>query len=324
MDFLSLPIGNTPTIEIKYSFNGKEKIFYSKLESHNLTGSIKDRTAYYILNKAIKEKKLQPGQPIVEASSGNFGLSLASIGKILNHDVHIFMPEFATKERKELLELYGATLHLNNDEHNAFNVAIENAHKFALENNGFETSQFINKDNVDAHYFSTGLEIVNEIGNSIGGFIAGIGSGGTFMGIAKRLKKFNKNIKTCCIEPSNMPIISGGKLTGHSKISGIADDFLPSIVDKSYIEDVFSVEDNDAINMSRKLSKELGLGVGISSGAYAIGAILLNEKISKPSVTIFADDNKKYLSTELADGNIFYNNPNFISNKVKFISVRAI
>ena len=178
MDFLNLPIGNTPLLEINYSFMGKEKIFYAKLESYNLTGSIKDRTAYYILNKAIKEKTLKPGQPIVEASSGNFGLSLASIGKILNHDVHIFMPEFVTKERKELLELYGATLHLNNDEHNAFNIAIENAHKFALENNGFETSQFINKDNVDAHYFSTGLEIANEIGNSIGGFIAGIGSGG--------------------------------------------------------------------------------------------------------------------------------------------------
>lgn len=118
-----------------------------------------------------------------------------------------------------------------------------------------------------------------------------------------------------------MPILSGGKLSGHSKISGIADDFIPSIVDQSLIEDVFSVADNDAINMARKLSQELGLGVGISSGAYAIGAILLNEKSNKPVATIFADDNKKYLSTELSDSNIKYDNPQFISNQIQLLGV---
>ena len=121
-----------------------------------------------------------------------------------------------------------------------------------------------------------------------------------------------------------MPILSGGKLSGHSKISGIADDFIPDIVDTNLIEDVFSIEDDDAINMAKKISSEIGLGVGISSGAYIIGAILLNEKISKPVVTFFADDNKKYLSTELSDENILFDNPNFISNKVKFLSVKII
>lgn len=324
METLRLPIGNTPMIEIEYLYNGNVKKFYSKLESYNLTGSIKDRTAYYMLSKAIENGTLKPGQPIAEASSGNFGIGLAAIGKLLGHDVHIFMPAFATEERKQLLHLYGAKLHLNYDEHDAFNIAMDNCHKFALENNAFETAQFINHDNVYAHYFGTGFEMVNEIGSSIGGFIAGIGSGGTFTGIAKRIKEYSSNIKTYCVEPSNMPIISGGKLCGHSKISGIADDFIPSIVDQSLIEGVFSVEDDDAINMARKLSKELGLGVGISSGAYAIGAILLNENLSKPALTLFADDNKKYLSTELADEKIVYDNPNFISNKVKFISVKMI
>lgn len=324
MDFLDLPIGKTPMLEIEYLFKDKVKKFYAKLESYNLTGSIKDRTAYYILQKAVREKRLKPSQPIAEASSGNFGIGLAAIGKLLGHEVHIFMPAFATEERKQLLRLYGAHLHLNYDEHDAFNVAMDNCHKFALENNAFETSQFVNMDNVNAHYYGTGEEIVNEVGISIGGFVAGIGSGGTFMGISKRIKEFNKNIKTYCVEPSNMPILSGGKLSGHSKISGIADDFIPSIVDKSYIEGVFSVEDDDAINITRKLAQELGLGVGISSGAYSIGAILLNEEISKPAVTIFADDNKKYLSTELADESIVYDNPNFISNQVKFLSVKTI
>ena len=118
-----------------------------------------------------------------------------------------------------------------------------------------------------------------------------------------------------------MPIFSGGELTGHSKISGIADDFIPNIVDTSLIDGVIGVEDDDAINMSRKLSKELGLGVGISSGAYAIGAILLNEKLKKPCVTVFSDDNKKYLSTELVDNTICYNNPEFISNQIKFLGL---
>ena len=125
-------------------------------------------------------------------------------------------------------------------------------------------------DNANAYYFGAGLEIINVVGNLIGGFVAGIGSGGTFTGISKRLKEYNKHLKTYCVEPNNMPIISGGKLKGHSKISGIADDFMPKIVDTSLIDGVFGVEDDDAINMARKISKELGLGVGISSGAYAI------------------------------------------------------
>lgn len=324
MEDLSLPIGNTPMLEIEYLYKGRRDKFFAKLESYNLTGSIKDRAAYYILKKAINSGNLKPGQAIAEASSGNFGLGIAAIGKILGFDVHIFMPGFATEERKQLLKLYGATLHLNYDEHDAFNIALANCHKFAQENGAFETLQFENMDNVNSHYEGVGKEIEQEVGDKVGAFIAGIGSGGTFAGVAKRMKELDKNIKTYCVEPNNMPILSGGKVSGHSKISGIADDFLPSIVDPKLIEGVIGVEDDDAINMSRKLSKEIGLGVGISSGAYTIGAILLNEKMEKPVVTIFADDNKKYLSTELADENIQYDNPEYISNQVKFINVKKI
>ena len=319
-----LPIGKTPMVQIEYKYKGKIKYFYAKLEYYNLTGSIKDRSAYYMLQKAIERGHLKPKQPIVETTSGNFGLGLAAIGTILGHPVHIFMPAFATEERKQLLKLYGAKLHLNYDEHDAFNIAMDNSHKFALETGAFETLQFENMDNVFAHYNTTGVEIVNEVGNSIGGFIAGIGSGGTFSGISKRIKEFNNKIKTWCVEPNNMPILSGGQLSGHSKISGIADDFIPSIVDTSLIDGVFGVEDDDAINMCRKIGQQIGLGIGISSGAYAIGAILLNEQLDKPVVTLFADDNKKYLSTELTDDNISFDNPNFISNQVEFLNVKTI
>ena len=267
---LELPIGNTPTVEIKYMYKGNVKSFYAKLESYNLTGSIKDRPAYYILQKAIERGDLKEKQPIVEATSGNFGLGIAAIGSMLGNQVHIFMPSFVSEERKQLLKLYGAILHLNYDEHDAFNIALANSHSFAQQTGAFETLQFKNMDNANAYYFGAGLEIINVVGNLIGGFVAGIGSGGTFTGISKRLKEYNKHLKTYCVEPNNMPIISGGKIKGHSKISGIADDFMPKIVDTSLIDGVFGVEDDDAINMARKISKELGLGVGISSGAYAI------------------------------------------------------
>ena len=323
MKLQELPIGNTPIVEITYIYKNKLKKFYAKLESYNLTGSIKDRPAYYIIKKAIENNQLKENQPIVEATSGNFGLGIAAIGTLLGHEVHIFMPEFVSEERKKLLELYGAILHINNDEHDAFNIAIRNSQKFAKEHNAYETKQFENIDNVNAHYYTTGEEIIKSLGNNINSFVAGIGSGGTFTGIAKRLKEYNKNIKTYCIEPSNMPILSGKEISGHSKISGIADDFIPSIVDQKLIDGVFSIEDDDAINMSRKLSKELGLGVGLSSGAYAIGAILLNE-IAQNTITVFSDDNKKYLSTELTDKNITYDNPDYISNQVKFISVKKL
>lgn len=163
MSGLELPIGNTPMIEVKYMYKNKENKFYAKLESFNLTGSVKDRTAFYILSKAIQEGRLKPGQVIAEASSGNFGIGLAAIGKLLGHEVHIFMPAFATEERKKLLKLYGATLHLNYDEHDAFNIAMKNCHEFAQKNNAFETLQFTNYENVEAHYYGTGTEIVNEV-----------------------------------------------------------------------------------------------------------------------------------------------------------------
>lgn len=150
------------------------------------------------------------------------------------------------------------------------------------------------------------------------GFVSGVGTGGTLMGTGKRLKMENNELQIVAIEAEQMPIISQGKILGPHKIEGIGDDFVPDLIDKKAIDDIILINDEDAINMSRILAKELGLGVGISSGANLIGSILLNEKINRPVVTVFADDNKKYLTTDLSKE--IDRNPKFVSNNVELIS----
>ena len=168
-----------------------------------------------------------------------------------------------------------------------------------------------------AHYETTAEEILNQIPEPIEGFLSGVGTGGTLMGIGTKLKEKYINLKIVAIEPDKMPIISQGKIIGSHKIEGIGDDFVPELVEKDKIDNIILVNDNDAINMSRKLAKDLGLGVGISSGANLIGSILLKDKITGSVVTVFADDNKKYLSTDLSKNIV--NNKDYISNRVELI-----
>ncbi len=291
-------IGNTPMIKIKYRYKGAEKSVYAKLESYNLTGSIKDRVAYYILNKAKERGELKPNIPIVEATSGNTGISLASLAAYYHHPCHIYMPDWVSVERMRIMELLGAHVTLFSKEEGGFSRCIEEAKKFAIENNGFLTNQFSNVDNVLAHYETTGKEIVDNL-SQIDGFVSGIGTGGTLMGIGRRVLDKNNQATICALEPDTMALLSGGIVTSH-KIEGIGDDFIPEIIDENYIHKVLQIHDTDAIEMARKLGRELGLGVGISSGANMIGAILLEEEIGGNVVTIFPDDNKKYLTTDLA------------------------
>lgn len=288
-------IGNTPLIRIKFKYKNVTREMYAKLEYYNYTGSIKDRIIYHILNKAKKEKRLYDNQPIVEATSGNTGISLAAIGTLLKHKVHIFMPDWVSKERIELMKLYGAEVHLITKEEGGFQEAIKQADELAKNINGFRTDQFNNKENVEAHYNTTGQEIVDKLQN-ISAFISGIGTGGTLIGTAKRLKESNKNIKIIALEPENMSLLSKKKRIGSHKIEGIGDDFIPDIVDKNIIDKVLTIPDEDAIYLSSLLAKRLGLAVGISSGANF--AAIIKSKIDK-AVTIFPDDAKKYLSTDL-------------------------
>ena len=319
-------IGNTPMIKIKYQYKNKEKNVYAKLEMFNLTGSIKDRVAYYIINNAKQKGKLKENIPIIEATSGNTGISLAALGAYYNHPVYIFMPDWASEERIKLMELYGANIKLISKEEGGFIKCVEEAKKLAKKTNGFLANQFENEDNILAHYETTGKEILEQLEEKeIGGFISGVGTGGTLIGIGKRLKEKNSEIKIFALEPETMPILSNGKIQRQHKIEGIGDDFIPDIFkrnEKIIEKNIVLINDDDAINMARKLSKNLGLGVGISSGANFIGAILLQQKLEKDIVTVFADDNKKYLSTNL--GKKSSPNNDFVSNKVELLEYEEV
>lgn len=315
-------IGNTPMIKIEYKYKGEENYVFAKLEYFNLTGSIKDRVAYYIIKNAKERGKLKEKMPIVEATSGNTGISLAALGAYYKHPVYIFMPDWASVERVKLMKSYGAEVILISREEGGFVKCVSEAKKMAKEMNGFLANQFANKDNYLAHYETTGEEIINQMTEDISGFVSGVGTGGTLMGTGERLKKNFPNMLITAIEPDKMPMISGGKIQGQHKIEGIGDDFVPDLVEKNKIDRIFLINDNDAINMSRKLARELGLGVGISSGANLIGSVLLADEIKENVVTVFADDSKKYLSTDLFKEMDL--NSNFISNQIELINYQKI
>ena len=319
MDIKNL-IGNTPMIKIKVKYNKKIINVYAKLEYYNYTGSIKDRLAYYIINESYKENVLKKGMPIIEATSGNTGISFAALGAYYKHPVHIFMPDWVSQERINIMKLYGAHVHLVSKEEGGFKEAIKRADDLARKINGFRPDQFSNIKNIEAHYYTTGLEIINKI-KKINLYVSGIGTGGTLIGIAKRIKEINSDAKIVALEPLQLPIMSKGITTGSHKIEGIGDDFITSIVDKKLINDIITVDDEDAINMSRILARNFGLGVGISSGANLIGAVV-SAKNNDNVVTIFADDFKKYLSTDLTK-NINLDH-NLISNNIEILSITTV
>ena len=311
-------IGNTPMVKIKYRYQDKVGYVYAKLEYYNYTGSIKDRVAYYILKKSKELGLLKDNQPIVEATSGNTGISFAALGAYYNHPVHIFMPDWASVERVNIMKLYKAHVHLVSKEEGGFREAIRRSEEYAKKLDGFLPRQFENNLNVEAHYNTTAKEIVSSM-PLVDTFVSGIGTGGTLMGVAKYLKEKDKTIKIIALEPNKMPLLSGGKIIGNHKIEGIGDDFIPKIVDKEYIDDIIVIDDEDAINMSRLLAKKLGLGVGISSGANFLASVLSN---GNNVATVFADDFKKYLTTDLTKE--IDTNPKLLSNQIELLDMEVI
>lgn len=310
-------IGNTPMIKIKYRYDGRERNVYSKLEYYNYTGSIKDRIVLNIIKSAYKDKILVEGQPIVEVSSGNTGVSLAAIGALFRHPVHIFIPSSASSERINLMKLYGAFVHVLDL---SYVDLLTEAEKFKNKINGFMPNQFTNLVNSFTHYDKTASEIIEKIKDiKIDGFVSGIGTGGTLMGIGEKLKTFDSSIKLMALEPDSMPLLSTGKKISNHKIEGIGDDFIPELVHKELIDEIISINDIDAMMMSRKLASTFGLGVGISSGANFLAAVKSNKN---NIVTVFPDDSKKYLSTDLLDFNII--NASSIVNNIDLISIEVI
>ncbi|MDT8400049.1 MAG: cysteine synthase family protein [Bacteroidales bacterium] len=316
-------VGNTPLLAIRYSFKGDERTIFAKAENLNMTGSIKDRIALFILEKSYEKGLLNPGDPIFEATSGNTGIAFSAVGKALGHPVTIVMPDWMSLERINLIKSLGANIILISKGKGGFLGSIELADKLASEaEGGFLPHQFSNKINCDTHYNTTGPELFWQLkirGHEIDAFIAGVGTGGTVMGVGSFLRENNEQAKIFPLEPSNSPTMSTGCKVGKHRIQGISDEFIPPIVDLDFLDEIISVDDGDSIIMAQKLASELGLAVGISSGANFLGAVYAQNMLGSDKVvtTVFSDDNKKYLSTDLMS-----NEPagrGYISNDVKLL-----
>ena len=313
-------VGNTPMIKINYEYEGKQGSIYSKLEFYNYSGSIKDRIALYIIQKEKENGKLSDGQPIIEVTSGNTGIAFSAIGALFGHEVHIFMPDWVSLERRKLIEMYGAHVHLVSREDGGFKKALELVDDFADEIGAYKPLQFDNDLNVEAQYMTTGQEIIEEIPD-VNAFVSGIGTGGTLMGVGKRLKDHNPDSKVFALEPSTLSILKMGMEEGDHLIEGIGDDFIPGIVDEDLIDDIVLIHDCDAINMSKRLAKEFGLGIGISSGANFLASVLMDSDDLKIA-TVFPDDNKKYITTKLSEE--IDDDPKLISNSINLLSFEVI
>lgn len=320
-------VSNTPLLEIDLTYCGKPMKIYAKAEYYNLTGSIKDRVAYYILRKAAETGTLKPGDVIAEATSGNTGIAFCAAGTYLGHKVVIYMPDWMSQERIRLMESFGAEVRLVSKEEGGFLGSIAMTEELARQGGVFLPRQFSNEENVNAHIEDTGAEILGQLeklGKKPGGVVAGVGTGGTVMGLARAFRLANPAAKAFPLEPANSPTLSTGYKTGNHKIQGISDEFIPSIVKLDELDEVVSVDDVDSIIMAKRLSRELGLGVGISSGANLIGAVSKARNIPEGTVmvTVFADDNKKYLSTDYSRA--WEAKEDYISSKIELRGYRAV
>jgi cysteine synthase len=297
-------IGNTPLLGINFTYRSKKRTIYAKAENINMTGSIKDRMALYILQRAYEQRRIKPGDTIVEATSGNTGISFAALGRALGHRVSIFMPDWMSRERVDLILSYGAKVNPVTREQGGFLGSIKMTEELANSGeNVFLPRQFSNEANVEAHFQTTGPEIWWQFSfMSIipDAFTAGVGTGGTVMGVGKFLRQLHPGVRIHPIEPAESPTLSTGHKVGQHRIQGVSDEFIPSIVDLSKVNKVIPVNDGDAILMAQKLA-QLGLAVGISSGANFIGALKIQNELGDDAVvvTVLPDDNKKYLSTDL-------------------------
>lgn len=294
-------IGHTPLLElrnIEKKENLKSKIF-AKIEYLNPTGSIKDRTAYSLIAEAEKKGLLKKDSVIIEPTSGNTGIGLAAIGVSKGYKVIIVLPENFSIERRKMIKAYGAEIALSKAEE-GMKGAVDLANKLAKEYpNSFIPSQFDNPDNPLIHYTSTGPEIYEDTDGNIDYLVAGVGTGGTISGVGKYLKQQNKEIQIIAVEPASSPLLSKGE-TGPHAIQGIGPNFVPSILDRSVIDKIMSITNEDAINYAKYINKSEGILVGISSGAALKAAIdLAKKEENKNIVVILPDSGDRYLSTPL-------------------------
>ena len=305
LEALAHLVGNTPMLAIDCLYRGRVRTVYAKCEQMNLTGSIKDRMALEVFRDGYASGRLAPGDVIVEATSGNAGISCAALGRAMGHPVTIFMPDWMSRERMELLRSYGATVVPISREEGGFLGSIGRTEEMAGEREDvFLPCQFSNQANMQAHCGGTGPEILEQlarVGLVPEAFVAGVGTGGTVMGVGRALRAKVPGVRVHPVEPAESPTLSTGYKVGSHRIQGISDDFIPALVRLEELDEVIAVSDGDSILMAQRLAAELGLGVGISSGCNLLAALEAGERLGGDAVvaTVFCDDNKKYLSTAL-------------------------
>jgi cysteine synthase A len=321
-------IGNTPMLEITYRYKENLRKIYVKCEHYNLTGSIKDRMALYILEKAYRNGQINKGDTIVEATSGNTGIAFSAIGRALGHPVKIIMPDWLSKERIDIIKSLGAEVMLVSKAAGGFLGSIALSEEMAQsDENIFLPKQFENLYNAEAHEKTTAKEIWMQLQSediTPDAFVAGVGTGGTIMGVGQFLKTRNVHIKIHPLEPAESPTLTTGYKVGSHRIQGISDEFIPAIVQLDQLDSVVKASDGDSILMAQKLAKQLGLAVGISSGANFLGALQLQNENGNDYnvVTIFCDSNKKYLSTDLMKEEPV--KEGYLSPDVELLDFRAI
>jgi cysteine synthase A len=292
-------IGNTPIVRLEKVNNTNANI-YVKLDNLNPSGSIKDVMAFWMIKMAEDRKELKKGSRIIEVTTGNTGISFAMLSVIKDYRFTAVMPENMSIERRQIMKAFNAEIILTPKEQN-MQGAIEKYNELILQYpDAWLPKQFENYDNILAHKNITGKEIIGQLGNSIDYFVAGAGTGGTLIGVARALKEVNQNVKIICVEPAESAVLIGKK-PGLHQIQGIGEGFIPEIIKDGLelIDEVIQIKSKDAISMARKLAKEEGLLVGISSGANVLAALQVAKLTNQNQtiVTILPDRGERYLSS---------------------------
>jgi cysteine synthase A len=299
-DVLKL-IGNTPLVKINRLTGQGDAEVWAKMEGYNPGGSVKDRIAFFMIETAEKEGKLKPGGTIIEPTSGNTGIGLAMVAAVKGYKLVLTMPETMSLERRQLLQAYGAELVLTEGK-KGMKGAVERAEEIHNENPSFYymPQQFENRSNPEIHRKTTAVEILNDLGGTPDGFVAGVGTGGTITGVGEVLKERNPGIWIAAIEPAASPVLSGGK-PGPHKIAGIGAGFVPGVLNTKIYDEVIQVADDDAAETARIMAKKEGFLCGISSGAAMWAALRVAKKLGsgKRVVVILPDRGERYLSTGL-------------------------
>lgn len=302
LDSFLQSIGNTCMVKLHKVVEPGMASIYAKVESGNPGGSIKDRIALAMVEKAEKDGCLKPGATIVEPTSGNTGIGLALVCAIKGYRLILTMPETMSLERRRLLAAYGAELVLTPG-NLGMKGAVQRAEEIAAENRCLLPQQFKNPANPDVHRKTTGPEIIQAMaGKTIDGFVAGVGTGGTITGVGELLRKHNPKIRIAAVEPAESPVLSGGQAGPH-KIQGIGAGFIPEILNTGIYDEIITVTDEEAFDGARRLAREEGLLSGISCGAALVGAQRVARALGtgKNVVVILPDTGERYLSTGIFD-----------------------